>query len=48
MQSDDILQNLSFGIFIDNKILQHFQHGCEVKGLGSGHIQRIKDEIRIG
>lgn len=35
-----------FGILSDNKIRRYFQLGCEVKGLGRGHIQRIKDEVR--
>jgi len=35
-----------FGILSDTKIRRYFQLGCEVKGLGRGHIQRIKDEIR--
>jgi UDP-N-acetyl-D-glucosamine dehydrogenase len=35
-----------FGILTDEKIRRYFQLGCEVKGLGRGHIQRIKDEIR--
>jgi UDP-N-acetyl-D-glucosamine dehydrogenase len=35
-----------FGILSDDNIRQYFQLGCEVKGLGRGHIQRIKDEIR--
>jgi UDP-N-acetyl-D-glucosamine dehydrogenase len=35
-----------FGILTDDKIRQYFQLGCEVKGLGRGHIQRIKDELR--
>jgi UDP-N-acetyl-D-glucosamine dehydrogenase len=35
-----------FGILTDDNIRQYFQLGCEVKGLGRGHIQRIKDEIR--
>lgn len=35
-----------FGILTDEKIRQYFQLGCEVKGLGRGHIQRIKEEIR--
>ena len=37
-----------FGILSDDKIKRYFQLGCEVKGLGRGHIQRIKDEIRKG
>jgi len=36
----------SFGILSDDKIRRYFQLGCEVKGLGRGHIQRIKDEVR--
>jgi UDP-N-acetyl-D-mannosaminuronate dehydrogenase len=35
-----------FGILTDDKIRRYFQLGCEVKGLGRGHIQRIKDETR--
>jgi UDP-N-acetyl-D-glucosamine dehydrogenase len=35
-----------FGILDDDKIRRYFQLGCEVKGLGRGHIQRIKDEVR--
>jgi len=35
-----------FGILSDEKIRQYFQLGCEVKALGRGHIQRIKEEVR--
>ena len=35
-----------FGILTDEKIRRYFQLGCEVKGLGHGHIQRIKEETR--
>jgi nucleotide sugar dehydrogenase len=35
-----------FGILSDDDIKQYFQLGCEVKALGRGHIQRIKDEVR--
>jgi nucleotide sugar dehydrogenase len=35
-----------FGILSDSQIRQYFELGCEVKGLGRGHIQRIKDEVR--
>ncbi|HQG78251.1 MAG TPA: nucleotide sugar dehydrogenase [Bacteroidales bacterium] len=35
-----------FGILSDDGIRRYFQLGCEVKGLGRGHIQRIKDEVR--
>jgi len=37
-----------FGILPDDKIRRYFQLGCEVKGLGRGHIQRIKEETRKG
>lgn len=35
-----------FGILDDEKIRRYFELGCEVKGLGRGHIQRIKDAVR--
>jgi UDP-N-acetyl-D-glucosamine dehydrogenase len=35
-----------FGILSDDKIRRYFQLGCEVKGLGRGHIQRIKEGVR--
>jgi UDP-N-acetyl-D-glucosamine dehydrogenase len=35
-----------FGILTDDKIRRYFQLGCEVKGLGRGHIRRIKEETR--
>jgi UDP-N-acetyl-D-glucosamine dehydrogenase len=35
-----------FGILSDDDIRKYFQLGCEVKGLGRGHIQRIKEEVR--
>jgi len=34
-----------FGILNDDKIRQYFKLGCEVKGLGRGHVKRIKDEV---
>jgi len=37
-----------FGILDDRKIEKYFELGCEVKGLGRGHIQRIKDKVRRG
>jgi len=36
----------AFGILTDEKIRSYFRLGCEVKGLGRGHIQRIKNEVR--
>jgi len=35
-----------FGILDDRKIERFFELGCEVKGLGRGHIQRIKEKAR--
>ena len=35
-----------FGILDDDKIKRYFELGCEVKALGRGHIQRIKDQVR--
>jgi UDP-N-acetyl-D-glucosamine dehydrogenase len=35
-----------FGILDDGKIERYFELGCEVKGLGRGHINRIKDKVR--
>jgi UDP-N-acetyl-D-glucosamine dehydrogenase len=37
-----------FGIPDDATIARYFELGCEVKGLGRGHIQRIKNELRGG
>jgi nucleotide sugar dehydrogenase len=35
-----------FGILDDQKIRRYFELDCEVKALGRGHIQRIKEEVR--
>jgi len=35
-----------FGILEDEKIRRYFELGCEVKALGRGHIQRIKEEVQ--
>ena len=37
-----------FGLLNDSKIRRYFELGCEVKGLGRGHVRRIKDEVRKG
>lgn len=34
-----------FGILDDDRIRQYIALGCEVKGLGRGHIKRLKDEV---
>ena len=35
-----------FGILDDEMIKRYFELGCEVKGLGRGHVKRIKDQVR--
>jgi hypothetical protein len=35
-----------FGILNDERIKRYFELGCEVKGLGRGHVKRIKDQVR--
>jgi nucleotide sugar dehydrogenase len=34
-----------FGILDDERIRKYFEFGCEVKALGRGHVQRIKEEV---
>ena len=35
-----------FAMLDDQQIRRYFELGCEVKGLGRGHVKRIKDEVR--
>jgi UDP-N-acetyl-D-glucosamine dehydrogenase len=35
-----------FGILDDSKIRRYFELGCEVKGLGRGHVNRIKKAVK--
>ena len=35
-----------FGLLDDAAIRRYFELGCEVKGLGRGHVKRIKDQVR--
>ena len=35
-----------FCLLSDQDIRRYFELGCEVKGLGRGHVKRIKDEVR--
>jgi len=37
-----------FGILDDDKIRRYFEMGCEVKGLGRGHINRLKKMYKRG
>ncbi len=34
-----------FGILDDDRIKKYIELGCEVKGLGRGHIKRLKEEV---
>jgi nucleotide sugar dehydrogenase len=34
-----------FNLLDDDKIRRYFELGCEVKGLGRGHVKRIKDSV---
>ena len=36
-----------FGLLDDKKIRRYFELGCEVKGLGRGHLKRIKDDVKL-
>ena len=54
LDPDEIVKNCGgpiavvdcFGILDDEKIRRYFELGCEVKGLGRGHVKRIKDQVR--
>ncbi|HLP71391.1 MAG TPA: nucleotide sugar dehydrogenase [Bacteroidales bacterium] len=54
LEPDDVVSKIGqpaaiidcFGILSDDSIRRYFQLGCEVKGLGRGHIQRLKEETR--
>jgi hypothetical protein len=35
-----------FCVLDDAKIRRYFELGCEVKGMGRGHVKRIKDSVR--
>lgn len=35
-----------YGILSDDQIRRYFELGCEVKALGRGHVQRIKEGVR--
>ena len=37
-----------FGILDDGKIRRFLELGCDVKGLGRGHIRRLKEDIKRG
>ena len=46
MAGDPIAVVDCFGLLDDAKIRRYFELGCEVKGLGRGHIQRLKKEVQ--
>jgi len=35
-----------FCLLDDAQIRRYFELGCEIKGMGRGHIQRIKESVR--
>jgi len=35
-----------FGFLVDAAIRRYFELGCEVKGLGRGHVKRIKESVQ--
>ena len=55
LKPDDVVQMIGrpaaiidcFGLLDDKKIRRYFELGCEVKGLGRGHVKRIKDDVKI-
>jgi len=54
LDPDEVVKNVGgamaiidcFGILDDDKIKRYFELGCEVKGLGRGHVKRIKDQVK--
>jgi len=54
LEPDDVVEFIGqpaaiidcFGILDDEQIRKYIELGCEVKGLGRGHIQRIKEDVR--
>jgi nucleotide sugar dehydrogenase len=54
LEPDDVVKQIGrpvaiidcFGLLDDEKIRRYFELGCEVKGLGRGHVKRIKDDVR--
>jgi UDP-N-acetyl-D-glucosamine dehydrogenase len=54
LDPDEVVQSVGgpiavidcFGILDDKRIKRYFELGCEVKGLGRGHVRRIKDQVR--
>jgi nucleotide sugar dehydrogenase len=54
LHPDEVVENAGgpiaiidcFGILDDERIKRYFELGCEVKGLGRGHVKRIKDQVR--
>ena len=54
LEPDEVIQMIGkpvaiidcFGILSDEKIRRYFELGCEVKGLGRGHVNRIKKSVK--
>jgi UDP-N-acetyl-D-mannosaminuronate dehydrogenase len=55
LEPDEVVQNAGgpiavvdcFGILDDSKNKRYFELGCEVKGLGRGHVKLIKDQVHL-
>jgi hypothetical protein len=55
LDPDEVVENAGgpiavvdcFGILDDSNIKRYFELGCEVKGLGRGHVKRIKDQVHL-
>ena len=53
LEPDEVVQAIGhnaaivdcFGILDDEKIKRYFELGCEVKGLGRGHVKRLKEGV---
>ena len=53
LEPDDVIKAIGrpaaiidcFGILADDRITRYLELGCEVKGLGRGHIKRLKDHV---
>ena len=54
LEPDEVVQAIGqkaaivdcFGILSDEKIKRYFELGCEVKGLGRGHMKRLKEDVK--
>ena len=53
LNPDEVVRNVGkpfalidyFCVLTDAQTRRHFELGCEVKGMGRGHLKRIKDSV---